>query len=116
MKLREGSGYDVKAEEQTQYSAASVRFKRGTPADNLLTDFARDQEAPDWLFDRGADINRTDDTRTDNNSHNEPGDGYDYSLKLLDIVVASGIIQLSDCLTPRGAKHYLSAALHRFYK
>lgn len=47
LKLREEYGYDVKAEVQTQYSAASMQSKRETPADNLSTDFARDQEALD---------------------------------------------------------------------
>lgn len=64
----------------------------------------------DWLLDHGADINRTDETRTD--FCRSPWGLIDRSLKVLNIVAARRNIQLLDHLVCRGADLQRSMALH----
>ena len=74
-------------------------------------DFADDRETLDCLLDQGADINRTDSRRRDDGSVLAVGET-DNSLHLLNIVAASGDIDLFDHLVSRGADPSLCTALH----
>jgi ankyrin repeat protein len=67
----------------------------------------------DWMLDRGADITRTDDSRTGRfGPRRMLGGGKDYSLKVLNRVAAQGNVELFDHLVVRGAEPSRSLALH----
>lgn len=67
----------------------------------------------DWMLDRGADITRTDDSRTAALGPKRMiGGGKDYSLKVLNRVAARGNVELFDHLVSRGADPSRSLALH----
>lgn len=64
-------------------------------------------------MDHGADPNRTDDSRDDEYPPRRLIGARDYSLKVLNLVAASGDMELFDRLVSRGADPQRSMALHR---
>ena len=79
-------------------------------------DFADNREVLDWLLDHGADANRTDEHREDEDPMHRIDPARDYSLKVLGRIAATGDIELFDHLVSRGADPQRSIALHRASK
>lgn len=75
-----------------------------------------DRASLDWLIDHGADASRTDDSRDDNYPIRPFYPARNYSLKVLNLIAASGNIELFDHVVARGADPQRSMALHRASK
>lgn len=82
----------------------------------FFRDFSHDREVLEWLLDHGADANRTDEHREDEDPMHRIDPARDYSLKVLNRIAASGDIELFDYLVSRGADPQRSIALHRASK
>ncbi|KJY00693.1 hypothetical protein TI39_contig316g00002 [Zymoseptoria brevis] len=90
---------------------AEFGFDIKTKCHLVLHNFVKDPDTIDWPLDQGVDVNATDTRFVDDGIPLAPRE-HDYSNKLLNLVAATGNVQLLDHLVGRGADVHKSLALH----
>lgn len=79
-----------------------------------MSDFVNTPEILDWMLDQGADISRTDESRsTARGRHRMEGGGKDHSSEVLNRAATQGNVELFEHPIRRGPEPSRSLALHR---